>query len=753
MYVPRRLVWSLFIPMFFLGVVLGVLYPIKPSALVGLNVEAEEDARAGRGAETTQEDEAERKNEADTQARPWGPAPLASARWKNPWELDAALAESDPSRWEQLLRLYYAGELEQAASLLGAMLAEGFDEGTVRRELAVVYKDLGEYQRAAAEYEQLAKLFPGDAQIWGDWGFVLLSLGDSAGAMAKFREAALHDPKEPLFHYGLALAHYVQGEHEPAAQALRQATALAENFAAPYELLGTLYLEEGRFHDAASALYRALRLDSSLLMAYYRLARAYEGDGRIQEAWSYYDRARRIFSTHQGVQQDVARFVETHRATVMAQEQARVEARQRASHMRVEPLAVPPETPVIRVGLLEGARDFTFSAGADFLLEAAGGEEPLAAAGVYPGGEWRVVLTDRGMTLTSSQGERVELPRRDVRLTPVDPAATMILYDLETGQGYFWSTREDLQVRGSLEFLARERGITVVNVLDIESYLLAVVPSEMYPTMELEALKAQAIAARTYTLRSRGRYSSRGFDVLATVASSAYRGVAREHPATTQAVLETMGQVLTYQGSLAETVYTSNAGGFTAASADVWGGARPYLVGVPEWGAGEDGPAFPLSPSALESWLMGIPDVYSSRSRLGLLHTFRWVYRVDAQEIDRRVGRVAPIGRVLRIIPGQRGMGGYVNRVTVVGTAGVHTLQGDAIRSLLGGLKSTAFKVQPVVGPDGTPQSFLFFGGGFGHGVGLSQFGAAGMAEAGATAGEILMHYFPGTTLSANYNR
>ena len=133
------------------------------------------------------------------------------------------------------------------------MLAEGFDEGTVRRELAVVYKDLGEYQRAAAEYEQLAKLFPGDAQIWGDWGFVLLSLGDSAGAMAKFREAALHDPKEPLFHYGLALAHYVQGEHEPAAQALRQATALAENFAAPYELLGTLYLEEGRFHDAASA--------------------------------------------------------------------------------------------------------------------------------------------------------------------------------------------------------------------------------------------------------------------------------------------------------------------------------------------------------------------------------------------------------------------------------------------------------------------------------------------------------------------
>ena len=163
----------------------------------------------------------------------------------------------------------------------------------------------------------------------------------------------------------------------------------------------------------------------------------------------------------------------------------------------------------------------------------------------------------------------------------------------------------------------------------------------MYPTMELEALKAQAIAARTYTLRSRGRYSSRGFDVLATVASSAYRGVAREHPATTQAVLETMGQVLTYQGSLAETVYTSNAGGFTAASADVWGGARPYLVGVPEWGAGEDGPAFPLSPDALGKLAHGHPRRLLEPLAPWTLHTFRWVYRSTPKRSTAGGGAVA----------------------------------------------------------------------------------------------------------------
>ena len=114
---------------------------------------------------------------------------------------------------------------------------------------------------------------------------------------------------------------------------------------------------------------------------------------------------------------------------------------------------------------------------------------------------------------------------------------------------------------------------------------------------------------------------------------------------------------------------------------------------------------------------------------------------------------MASIGEVLKIIPGSRGIGGYVNRVTLVGTKGSHVVRGDSIRSTLGGLKSNAFKVEAVVGADGLPESFIFYGAGFGHGVGLSQFGAAGMAEAGMTVDEILGHYFPGAVIRPNYNR
>ena len=112
-----------------------------------------------------------------------------------------------------------------------------------------------------------------------------------------------------------------------------------------------------------------------------------------------------------------------------------------------------------------------------------------------------------------ARGAGRELHRRgSVRLTPVDPADDDDpVRSRDGGQGYFWSHPGRPPGAGEPpNFWTRERGITVVNVLDIESYLLAVVPSEMYPTMELEALKAQAIAARTYTLPFRGRYSLPG---------------------------------------------------------------------------------------------------------------------------------------------------------------------------------------------------------------------------------------------------
>lgn len=686
-------------------------------------------------------------------ARVSGALPLSHPAWHNPWARDPAVAGPDPGRWAEVTALYLGGDLQGAARALEEMLAAGFDEAAVRRSLAAVYKDLGEYGRAAAEYQRLLELEPDDPELLVDLGFALLGAGDPEAAAARFGDARAQGAGEPLASFGLGLARYVVGRLEEAAAALEEAVRRDERLAAAHDLLGRIRFEQGDYAAAAAALERAVRLDSSFTPSYYLLAKSYEALGDLRRAWTQYDRSRRVLPGRPEVAADVARFLEHHGSLIAAWEEERAAARRRAQHRRVEPLDVPPGTPAVRVGLLEGAEGVTFSAGAPFRLEpAAGGaaDGGASAGGELSAGVWEVRLEEGHVVLEGPEGELLRL-QGSVRLTPVDPAATMILYDLEVDRGYFWATREDLQVRGSLELLVRERGITVVNVLDIESYLLAVVPSEMYPSMPLEALKAQAIAARTYVLRALGRYASRGFDVLGSVASTAYRGVAREQASTTRAVLETRGQVLTYQGRLANAVYTSSAGGYTASAAEAWGGGEPFLKAVPEWGPQEGGPEFPLAPAALERWLKGIPDVYSSRPREAVLSTFRWVRLVEADEIARRLGR--PVGEIHAIVPGPRGLGGYVRSVTVVGSQGRHEVRGDAIRSALGGLKSNAFKVEPVRGPDGRTRAFLFFGAGFGHGVGMSQFGAAGMAEEGWRAEEILAHYYPGTEIRPGYNR
>jgi stage II sporulation protein D len=137
--------------------------------------------------------------------------------------------------------------------------------------------------------------------------------------------------------------------------------------------------------------------------------------------------------------------------------------------------------------------------------------------------------------------------------------------------------------RGSLEVRAGDLGLTVVNVLDVESYLRGVVPNELSPTAfpAIEALKAQAVAARTYVLRNRGGYASRGYDICATPACQMYGGHSTEHPLSDRAVAETRGIAAFHRGSLINALYTSTCGGHTEDGSNIFEGeATPYLVGV-----------------------------------------------------------------------------------------------------------------------------------------------------------------------------
>jgi stage II sporulation protein D len=280
-------------------------------------------------------------------------------------------------------------------------------------------------------------------------------------------------------------------------------------------------------------------------------------------------------------------------------------------------------------------------------------------------------------------------------------------------------------------------GITLVNRLDMESYLLGVVPREIGrvgPEL-VEAAKAQAVAARTYAVRYLGRRSAQGFDVFATVEDQVYGGVSGETPLISDAVLATVGEVMEYNGQPIVAYYHSTCAGRTAAIDEVWNeGPIPYLVSVVD-----------VNPATGEAY-----DRTSSR--------FTWTERWTGPELvstlnktladslrGRRITRVTDM-RVL-----QRTPSGRVRAMTIATDAGRFTVGKDRVRWILtpmrgGILNSSKFDVRMT--PDG---GVVAEGGGWGHGIGMCQVGAMGRARAGQDYRTILRVYYPGTEIRKVY--
>lgn len=261
--------------------------------------------------------------------------------------------------------------------------------------------------------------------------------------------------------------------------------------------------------------------------------------------------------------------------------------------------------------------------------------------------------------------------------------------------------------RGAIRLTATPDGIEVINVVDVEEYLRGVVPAEMSASWPMEALKAQAVAARSYTVSS--LEPTRDYDLCATVDCQVYHGMEEEHPRSDAAVFETRGIIVSYDDRPARTYYHADSGGRVASAAEVWGTPYPYLVSRPDVPSG--------GPHA--SWRTTVEPgrVAASLSSLGS-----------------GVGTVTGL-RVLTLTES-----GRVGELEVDGSAGRTVLDGVELTRLARswGLKSTRFRVA---------SGLTVTGEGWGHGVGMSQYGARALARSQHDYAQILGYYYPNTTL------
>lgn len=272
--------------------------------------------------------------------------------------------------------------------------------------------------------------------------------------------------------------------------------------------------------------------------------------------------------------------------------------------------------------------------------------------------------------------------------------------------------------RGKAEVAVDTDGkLVVINELSLEDYLKGVINREISSAWEIDAVMAQAIVARTYALYKKRERTNRFYDLESSVLDQVYGGADTEDARVRYAVDNTRGMVLTYNDELIKPYYFSTCGGYTEDGNNVWGEAKPYLKMV-RCKYCKESPVFNwtvnLSLSNIESTLR------SAGYRIKGLNSIKVLSQYES---------------------------GRVKKIRISGESGTAILSGVDFRRIMGYdvIKSTMFNVSIEGG------SAIFKGKGSGHGVGLCQWGAKGMAEAGYSYKEILEHYFPGTIIRRWY--
>ncbi|MFT5443043.1 MAG: SpoIID/LytB domain protein [Myxococcota bacterium] len=271
----------------------------------------------------------------------------------------------------------------------------------------------------------------------------------------------------------------------------------------------------------------------------------------------------------------------------------------------------------------------------------------------------------------------------------------------------------NLKVRDGLVVRRSAGGVSVNNRVSLENYVAGTLGGEMISSWEQAALRAQAVACRSYVLYQMGERTGEPYDVSADVLSQRYLGVRGESNPGWRAVRATTGEILSYAGRPALAAFHSASGGHSASAAEVWGTRVPYLTSAPV--SYEDD-----SPDTF--WRVAIADEIMAEGLATLGH---------------RIGKIEQIKVV------KRSSSGRVGKLRFRGTKGRATVTGREIRQVLGSvtIRSTLFEIKRGDG------QVVFVGSGHGHGVGMSQWAAQGMAQEGEGYREILGKFYPGTDI------
>jgi SpoIID/LytB domain protein len=672
-----------------------------------------------------------------------------------PWTLRAQSIQAQLGRW------FAQGDADRAQEAILNAVEKDPSQVSLYLELADLKKSLGDWPGAVDAYQGFLSRKE-DWTVRARWALALGQMGRWSDAEGPLQTLLKDHPDDPDLLWGLARLRMFQAvlkqvpAGKPRQEKLESSRDLFSHLAhlEPDNALVRFDLAEVCRHlgdyDRALAEYQAVvKRDASTKKAYRYLAEIFALKKRHAEAIQMFEKALAIEPDDPELKKESA--------------QESLMAPSVVSHRKVERLRqweewkAPSETPMaaspvtIRVGLFTGLKHLLFRCSCDLGVTTPAG----TAVTVLPAGSYEIFYlpppqTGRGSekwTLGDSHGKTWIKFRHRLYLTPRNPQIPFEVHAVPSNTGYFYAREEDRAYRGLMEISPRTgTGFQVINRVSLEEYTAGVLPAEMSWQWPVEALRTQAIVARTYVLSKLGRHNAEGFDVCDSVHCEVYRGLRAEQETTNQAVNATAGQILTHGGQVVPVAFSAQCGGHTQDYEEAWGFKAP-VVGVPDYDPDENpGLEFPLSPSRLRDWCREEPPAYCRMPSLKGYTNYRWKRIVTAKDLENRLPEV---GRIRRLVVERRSVAGWAELLRVEGTGGVKTVHGDIIRRFLGGLRSSLIWIEPQCDNRGWPVEYVIEGGGWGHGVGLCQVGCCGMALAGKKSPEILAHYFPLAQLTA----
>ncbi|MGB7520042.1 MAG: SpoIID/LytB domain-containing protein [Spirulinaceae cyanobacterium] len=294
---------------------------------------------------------------------------------------------------------------------------------------------------------------------------------------------------------------------------------------------------------------------------------------------------------------------------------------------------------------------------------------------------------------------------------------------------------------------------SLVNHVPLETYLRGVVPHEIGPNAPYNAVEAQTIIARTYALRNLRRFKADDYQLCATVHCQVYRGLSGTSASADKAIAATTGLVLTYENELVDALYSAATGGVTASFGDIWDGEkRPYLQPVID----SPNPMWDLSQKPLENEA-NFRQFIASKAGFNEsdVDAFRWNKQSSIEQLTKDLQRyltntkspLAGFTTINKMEITERSPSGRVLTLTAETDKGLVELHKNEARSAFGPPRSTLFYLEPVYGANQNLTAYKFIGGGFGHGVGMSQYGSYNLANLGWSSQKILDFYYPNTEI------